>query len=89
MTEQSKAEQELTELCEILYNFMKDGLVDYNNIKGTIQSFLITNHYVQLAEDQTQTICPYGYNEASYNKGTRDMSDAGWRKIKEEKDGKR
>ena len=41
---------EITELAEILYNFMKAGIQDYNSIKANIQSFLLANHYVKLAK---------------------------------------
>ena len=73
---------EITELAEAIENF-KMGIKE---IKGTVQSFLLTNHYVRLDEDQTLPHILIVRGDAwSYEQVDRaqvKMFKLGWRKVK-------
>ena len=43
-------EREITEFAEHLYNLGE--FMDIKSIKGSIESFLLANHYVQLPKDK-------------------------------------
>ena len=45
---------ELTELAENIFNFK----MDIETIKANIQSFLLANHYVKLADNQSSSFLP-------------------------------
>ena len=46
----------LTELAEVLYNFMKGRMQNYNTIKANIQNFLLANHYLLPEEVEVKIV---------------------------------
>ena len=46
----------LTELAEVLYNFMKGRMQNYNTIKANIQNFLLANHYLLPEEVEAKIV---------------------------------
>lgn len=77
---------ELTELTEELYNFRETMGIE--EIKANIQSFLLGNHYVKLADDQSlpsvyeiqRTFTGFGWTTCENLQRWLSQILAGWRK---------